>query len=107
KIIIILTFILGLISISFLVYNVFKLKSKGNKLYRFMEASAGILFILYSYIGVKAILFIIPCIASSIILYMIYFVLLTYVKIMEPIKMKKLAIIREEILANYPDSPLR
>lgn len=107
KIASILILLLGLISIGFLIYNVFKLKSKGNKIYRFMEASTGILFLVYPFFGMKVYILIIPCIAASIFFNIVYFVLWSYVKIMEPVKLKKLARLREEILANYPDSPLR
>ena len=102
-----LIFILGLISISFLVYNIFKLRSKGNKIYRFMEGSTGFLFFMYPFFYMKAFILIIPCVAASIFFNIVYFILWSYVKIMEPVKLKRVLKIRDEILANFPDSPLR
>ena len=102
-----LSLYIGAVSIGFLIYNFIKSKGNGNKIYWFIEASIIVSFIGYYFVGAKAYYAIFPSIATSIVIHTIYFALMVYIKIMEPVKLKKLAVLRQEILANYPDSPLR
>ena len=63
--------------------------------------------VLYSYYKAGAYVMIKAVVAVSIIIHFIYLCLLVYVKIMEPIKQRKLTAVRDRILAEYPDSPVR
>ena len=97
----------GIVGLGFLYYNIKKFKWGKYFLYRFIEFGAGLFFVLYYFYYAEAYVMIKAVVAVSIGIHFIYLCLLVFVKIMEPIKQRKLAAIREKILAEYPDSPVR
>lgn len=98
---------IGLVSLGYLIYNFIIFPWDKYILYRFIEGGIGIFCLLFPFYPSKSYIMIFTVVTVTIIVHLVYLALWLFIKIMEPIKVRKLARIREEILAKHPDSPLK